>query len=86
MLNLLEEVGGRLPEDKDSMLGVIDRYLNLSEADRLNFRLGRRAGLYRWLDDLADPARRARVEALVRRLSGEGRLDGTLSSLRAHMI
>lgn len=86
MLNLLEEVGGRLPEGKDQMLGVIDRYLSLPEADRLNFRLGRRSGLYRRLDDMADPARRARVEALVKQLSGEGRLDGTLSSLRAHMI
>ncbi|MFZ2447693.1 MAG: hypothetical protein WAW37_15155 [Syntrophobacteraceae bacterium] len=27
IMNLLEEVTGKLPEDKDSMLTVIDRYL-----------------------------------------------------------
>jgi radical SAM superfamily enzyme YgiQ (UPF0313 family) len=86
MLNLLEEVEGRLPERKEYMLSVIDRYLSLPEADRINFRLGRRAGIYRWLDDMADPARRARVEAMAGKLLSEGRLDGTLSSLRAHMI
>lgn len=86
MLNLLEEVGGRLPESKEHLLGVIDRYLSMPGADRLNFRLGRRAGLYRWLDDMSDPVRKARVEALARRLSSEGRLDGTLSSLRAQML
>lgn len=86
MLNLLEEVGGRLPEGKEHLLGVIDRYLSMPGADRLNFRLGRRAGLYRWLDDMSDPVRKARVEALARRLSSEGRLDGTLSSLRAQML
>jgi hypothetical protein len=52
ILNLLEEVGGTLPGDKEKMLTVIDRYFSLSERQRLIFRLGRRKGLYRSLDDL----------------------------------
>lgn len=86
MLNLLEEVQGKLPDRKEHMLSVIDRYLSLPEKERVNFRLGRRWGLYRVLDDQADQARYARVEAARQRLEGEGRLDGTISALRAGMI
>ena len=51
ILNLLEEVEGEFPEAKERMLGVINRYLALSQSERDNFRLGRRAGFYRALDD-----------------------------------
>ena len=34
ILNLLEEVEGKLPEDKAKMLAVIDQYLALSEEER----------------------------------------------------
>ncbi len=51
-MNLLEDVSGKLPEDKDKILGVIDDYLNLSETDRRIYRLGRRAGKFRSIRDL----------------------------------
>jgi biotin synthase-like enzyme len=54
MLNLLEELEGRLPEDKTKLLAIIDRFFSLSEEDRLVFRLGRRRGIYRTMDDLDD--------------------------------
>jgi len=54
MLNLLEEIEGRLPGDKKNMIEVLDRYFSLSEEQRLIFRLGRRRGIYRRLDDLSD--------------------------------
>ena len=53
ILNLLEEVEGKLPEDKDRLLGVIDKYLRLSDEDRAIFCLGRRLGAFRRLDDLS---------------------------------
>ena len=40
-MNLLEDVAGKLPENKGSMLAVIDRYLALPSEERLLFRLGR---------------------------------------------
>ncbi|MBI4633246.1 MAG: radical SAM protein [Deltaproteobacteria bacterium] len=52
ILNLLEELEGTLPHDKEKLLGIIDRYLQLSEEERLIYRLGRRRGIYRALDDL----------------------------------
>jgi hypothetical protein len=47
VLNLLEELEGKLPEDRDRMIGMIDRYLSLPAEDRMIFRLGRRQGVYR---------------------------------------
>jgi len=55
ILNLLEEVQGKLPEEKEKMIGVIDDYLTLPEEKRLQFRVGRRLGYYRSLTDLQDP-------------------------------
>jgi hypothetical protein len=54
VLNLLEELEGKLPDDRDRMMGIIDRYLELPAEDRMIFRLGRRRGVYRKLDDLDD--------------------------------
>lgn len=62
IMNLLEEVQGTFPQDKDKMLTTIDDYLNLSEADRLLFRLGRRGGALRSTRDIQDPGVRDRLE------------------------
>ncbi len=64
VLNLLEEVEGRLPEDKPAMLAVIDRFLDLPKEERLLFQLGRRLGVFRALSDLEDPGLRLRVEGV----------------------
>lgn len=68
IMNLLEEVTGRLPEDKDTMLAVIDRYLALPLEEKLLFRLGRRGGALRSLDELNDPLLRQRLEGAARDL------------------
>jgi biotin synthase-like enzyme len=71
ILNLLEEVEGQLPHDKQRMLGTIDRYLNLSDEDRLLFQLGRRGGAIRFLDDLNDPAVSNSLKAAKRQIEKE---------------
>jgi len=53
ILNLLEEIEGHLPEDKAKMLAVVHRFLDLSHQDKMIYRLGRRQGIYRCLDDLS---------------------------------
>lgn len=65
ILNLLEEVHGKLPEEKEKILNLIDRYLALPDSERLLFRLGRRMGCYRNLDDLADPDLREQVSRII---------------------
>ncbi len=74
IMNLLEEVGGKLPEDKPKMLAVIRRYQDLDDTDRLVYRAGRRGGAYRSLDDLGtDPALYAKLRNLVEeRQAAEG--------------
>jgi hypothetical protein len=64
ILNLLEEVQGDLPGDREAILGAIDAYLGLPEAERIHFRIGRRACIYRRLADMDGP-RRARVDGIV---------------------
>jgi len=53
--NLLEEVEGKFPEDKEKMLGVIDEYLSLPDEDRFLFRLERRGGALSSVKELATP-------------------------------
>ena len=66
IMNLLEEVSGKLPEDKDKMLDVIREYQKLSETDRLIYRAGRRGGTYRSTNDLErDPATYQKIKNLV---------------------
>jgi len=54
ILNLLEELEGKLPRDKARLLETIDRFFALPAEERLVFRVGRRKGIYRRLDDLSD--------------------------------
>ena len=70
--NLLQEIEGKLPQDKEKMLAVISRFQALEPAQRTNFIIGRRAGIYGCLDDLNDAQRYERVEQLVRRLGADG--------------
>lgn len=50
--NLLEEIDGKLPEDKEKMLDTIRKYQELPHSEQLIYRVGRRGGAYRSTDDL----------------------------------
>jgi len=69
--NLLQEIEGKLPQDKGKMLASIDRFQALLPEERANFRIGRRFGIYSHLDDLFDLHRRQAVEQVARKL-GQG--------------
>lgn len=88
ILNLLEDVEGKLPDDKPTMLAVIDRFLGLSLDEKRNFILGRRANMYRVLDDMKDPNLYAQVDAALRRLTksdGDG-LEEVIAELTRRYI
>jgi len=72
ILNLLEEIQGKLPEEKERMLGVIDRYLALPDEERLRYRVGRRLGHYRRLADLEDPAASRRIQRIIEDVRSSG--------------
>lgn len=75
--NLLQEIEGRLPDEKTSLLAVIDRFQALSPIERDIFKLGRRLGSYYNLDDLNDPDQSEAVERIMSQLgqNGEKGLD-----------
>jgi len=66
--NLLQEIEGKLPEDKGKMLACIDRFQALSPEERVNFKLGRRVGIYNQLGDLNNAHRREAAERVRREL------------------
>lgn len=51
MMNLIEDIEGTLPADRERMLAVINSYLGMSEDDRESFIIGRRLGRIRFLAD-----------------------------------
>ncbi len=76
ILNLLEELEGKFPEEKSRLLSIIDRYFSLSEEERMIFRLGRRKGLYRRLDDLSNPGLYSRLKIIVEQYATGASQDG----------
>ncbi|MCP4368042.1 MAG: radical SAM protein [Deltaproteobacteria bacterium] len=66
IMNLLEEVSGKFPGDKEKMLDVIKEYQKLPTEDRLIYRAGRRGGTYRSTNDLKrDPETYQKIKNLI---------------------
>lgn len=77
IMNLLEDVSGKLPEDMDKMISAIERYQNLPEQSRLIYRIGRRGGVFRSVDDLKyslDTV--SKIENLIQETEKEAGKDG----------
>jgi hypothetical protein len=72
ILNLLPEIEGKMPEDKEKCLNIIDSYLCLPDGERLNFKVGRRAGLYNKVSDLSDSYRHDKMEQVIRHVKAQG--------------
>jgi len=71
--NLLQEIEGTLPGDKENMLAVISRFQALTPEERTNFIIGRRIGVYADLNDMSDTRRRGVVEQAMFGLGGDGK-------------
>ena len=72
IVNLLAEVEGKMPEDKQECLKVVNKYLSLPQEERLNFRLGRRMGYYESLADLADGHKHYKVGEVIKHIKADG--------------
>jgi radical SAM superfamily enzyme YgiQ (UPF0313 family) len=55
ILNLFQEVEGRLPEGKARMMAPIRKFLTMDPETQLIYRVGRRTGIFSKLEDLQDP-------------------------------
>lgn len=88
ILNLLEDLQGKLPQDRDRLLKTIDSFFALPDQDRLIYRLGRRKGFYRGLSDLANRPVYDRLKAVVEDYKEEGveGMDRYLDRIRQNFI
>jgi hypothetical protein len=55
ILNLLQEVDGRLPDDREQIKAPIRRFLAMPAEEQLLYIVGRRGGVFSRLEDLHDP-------------------------------
>ncbi len=62
ILNLFEDLEGKLPEDKEKMTSIISKFLNMPPDEQLIYQIGRRTGLFSSLNDMKDLGRRAIAE------------------------
>ncbi len=87
ILNLFQEIEGRLPEDRPTMLEVIDRFFALPAAEQTLYQVGRRMGLYSRLDQLEEPGRRRQVEEVCRRWDiGPDNVDAVITEMTRHFV
>jgi hypothetical protein len=67
ILNLFEEIEGKLPQDKEKMTGVLKTFLEMDPNQQCLFQVGRRFGIFRHLSDMNSPRRRDRVEEICKK-------------------
>jgi radical SAM superfamily enzyme YgiQ (UPF0313 family) len=67
ILNLFQEIEGKLPGDRPRMTGIIKRFLDMDPTRRMRYQVGRRLGLFSRLDDLDDPTLSAKADEICKR-------------------
>ncbi|UCG33833.1 MAG: radical SAM protein [Phycisphaerales bacterium] len=68
ILNLFEDLEGKLPDDKERMVGMLRRFLDMDAESQGLYQVGRRLGVFAGLGDLEDRGKRDRVDELCRRM------------------
>jgi hypothetical protein len=67
ILNLLPEVEGKLPQDRERLLNIVRAFLALEPPRQFLYQVGRRLGIFSRLGDLQDQIRVEQVEEFCRR-------------------
>ena len=77
IMNLLEEISGKMPGDRHKILNTIEKYQALPLNDRFIFRIGRRLGYYRSLNDIHhDRELHKQIQVLVNEIKIKQGTDG----------
>ncbi len=66
MFNLLQEIDGTLPQDKERLIAALQKFINLPPQERACFQVGKRTGHFLNLSDMQIPRRLAQVEEIYR--------------------
>jgi len=88
ILNLLPELEGKFPKAKGACLDTIERYLGMPLRERLNYRLGRRAGLYEKLNDIYDATKYDKIDTAMRRVGADTaeKVDELIDGMKKRFI
>ena len=62
ILNLFQNLEGKLPEDKENMLDIVRRFLAMTPDRQCVYQVGRRLGYFSRLSDMENPRRLERAE------------------------
>ncbi|UCD91403.1 MAG: radical SAM protein [Desulfobacterales bacterium] len=68
ILNLFQDLEGRLPGDKERLLAILRTFLDLEPARQAVYQVGRRLGFFSSLNDMESPQRLARAEKTCQEL------------------
>lgn len=66
ILNLFQNVEGKLPEQKEYMTGIIKSFLAMSPEKRIRYQIGRRIGVFNGESDMHDHNKLSRVESIIK--------------------
>jgi hypothetical protein len=86
IMNLLGDLEGQLPGERDHLLATCDRFLALEPTEQRLYQLARRAGLVNGVGDLARPGIRQRAEQLLADALRRHGPDGVDEACREMML
>ena len=69
VLNLFEDVQGKLPDNQLRMLSIIENFLNLPPKEQMIFQVGRRLGIMQYLSQLEHEPFRNQVESICNQMN-----------------
>jgi hypothetical protein len=89
IMNLMGDLEGQLPGDKQELLNRCDAFLKLPPEEQRLFQVGRRAGLLTGVTDLRNSGARARSESVLATLLqayGPERLEEGIQEIKARFV
>jgi len=87
ILNLFEEIEGRLPDEKEKMLTVLREFLSMPPERQMLYQVGRRLGFFSRLKDLKNSQAVSRAEETCRQLGiTPENVDTTIDELMKRFI
>jgi radical SAM superfamily enzyme YgiQ (UPF0313 family) len=66
IMNLIEEAAGKLPQDKNKILNILDKFLEMEIEDQESFIIGRRLGYLRYLADYTPDPQLENIKAKLK--------------------
>ncbi|MDM8536061.1 radical SAM protein [Desulfobacterales bacterium HSG17] len=62
ILNLFQEIEGKFPQDKPSLLNILDSFLDMEPEKQCIYQVGRRLGIFHRMEDMNSPHRLKKAE------------------------